>query len=189
MFEKCPNCSKRMLKGSKFCTHCGEKMPVYSQKKRRTVNKKFAGINLAESKRVFNRYKKYFIQRLKEPTVSMKKSMNKESFQFGLVQLIIFMLINSFTVLAMYGNTYSLNFSPVSLFVGAIVLQGLFFLNMVISLYISTNYLKNVPTQAQTIISRIGGLATPQLILSLILYLSVQFRIGALSYVIFILME
>lgn len=185
MLRKCPNCSNRVVKGSKFCTHCGGRLPDYSKKKRRKVNKDFIDVDFTGGKKIFNQYKKYFLERLKDPTTSMKKSMNQVSFQFGLVQLILFALINSITVLTLHGkvnvgSTYNSNLSMFSLFFGALVLQALLFLNTVISLYISANYLKKVPTTVQTITSRIGGLITPQLILSIVLYLSVLLRIGFL---------
>ncbi len=184
MIRKCPNCSKRVVKGSKFCVHCGEKLPLFTKKKKKKVNKDFINVDFRSGKRLFNRYKQYLFERLYDPKISMKKSMNKESFEFGLVQLIILMLINGLIILAIHGkrgNTYNLNLSMLSLFVGALILQVLFLLSQGISLYISTNYLKNVPTTAQTITSRIGGLASVQLILAIIMYLAILIGIGSLS--------
>lgn len=193
MFRECPNCFNRVVRGSKFCTHCGEKLPNYSKKKRRKVNKDFTNVDFTGGKKVFNQYKKYFLERLKDPTVSMKQSMNQVSFQFGLAQLIIFILINGLTVITLHGkihlgSTSNLNLSVFSLFFGAIVLQASFFLNMVISLYISTNYLKKVPTTVQTIVSRIGGLVTPQLILSIGFYFSALLGMRLVSMMMVVLL-
>lgn len=192
MFEKCPNCLKRVIKGSKFCTHCGEKMPYVAKTKRKKVKTDFIDVDFTDSKKILNRYKSYFLERLKEPTVSMKKSMQKESFQFGLLQLIILVIINSFTVLMRYGRMNSAalsttNMPLLSLFTGTTILQAFFLLSMAISLYFATNYLKNVPTTFQTIVSRIGGLATPQLMLSIILFLSVALKISFLANTLLIL--
>lgn len=192
MFRKCPNCSNRVVKGSKFCTHCGEKLPNDSTKKRRKVNKDFIDVDFTGGKKVFNQYKNYFLERLQDPTISMKKSMNQVSFQFGLFQLVIFILMNSLTVLTLHGkvnveSTYTANLSMFSLFFGALVFQTILILNMVISLYLTANYLKKVPTTIQTIVSRIGGLATPQLILSIVLYFSVLLKVGLMYEIIFIL--
>lgn len=183
MFEKCPNCLKRVVKGSNFCTYCGEKMPLVAKTKRKKINKDFIDVDFTKGKKIGNRYKKYFLERLSEPTVSMKKSMNQESFQFGLIQLILMVLINGLTVLTISRGTYSPNGTGLNLFIGTIILQAFILLSMVISLYVSTNYLKNVPTTIQTIISRIGGLATPQLILSIALYFSVLLKVSSLYYV------
>lgn len=185
MFEKCPNCLKRVIKGSKFCTHCGKKMPRVAKTKHTKPDKDFIDVDFSEGKKIFKRYKKYFFERLKEPTVSMKKSMNKESFKFGLIQLNILVIINSLSILTVYAKIDDLSGSVLSvswlsLFMGAIIFQAVFLLSMVISLYVSTNYLKNIPTTVQTILSRIGGLATPQLILSVILYLAVTLGISFL---------
>lgn len=180
MFEKCPNCLKRVIKGSKFCTHCGEKMPRVAKTKQTKSNKDFIDVDFTKGKKIVNWYKKYFLERLKDPTVSMKKSMNKDSFKFGLIQLSILVIINSLSILKLHTSSGAVIGSMLSLFIGAIIFQGVFLLNMAISLYLSTNYLKNVPTTAQTIISRIGGLATPQIVLSLVLYLSIILRIGFL---------
>lgn len=189
MFEKCPNCLKRVIKGSKFCTHCGERMPLVAKEKKRKINRKFIDVDFTDGKKVFKRYMNYFLKRIKEPTVSMKKSMNKESFQFGLIQLIILILINSLTVLTLYrsinaGSRFSLNVSLFSLFVGATVIQAVYLLNTIISLYVTTNYLKKVPTTIQTITSRVGGLASPQLVLSIVLGFAVTTQIGPLYYLI-----
>lgn len=189
MFEKCPNCSRRVMKGSKFCTHCGERLPQEAKHERRKVIKNFQGFDFTKVKKIINHYQSYFLERLQDPTVSMKKSMNKESFQFGLVQLVIFIVLNSATVLTLFrkGNTGLapyLNISMVSIFMGALVLQALFLMNMAVSLYVSTNYLKKVPTTIETILARVGGLAAPQLVLSFILYFSVLFGINTVYYVV-----
>lgn len=196
MFEKCPNCLKRVIKGSKYCTHCGEKMPQIAKTKRRKVNKGFNNRGFTNSKKLFSRYQSYFVERIKEPTVSMKKSMNKESFRFGLAQLIVLIMINSFTVLSLSGKAHKvhiemspeLNVPMLALFVGVIILQVFYILNTVLSLYVATNYLKKVPTTVQTIISRLGGLASPQLILSVILFFATALKIGLLSYIALILL-
>lgn len=192
MFEKCPNCLKRVVKGSKFCTHCGEKMPHVAKTKRKKVRKDFIDIDFKNSKKIISRYKNYFLERLKEPTVSMKKSMQKESFQFGFIQLIILVIINSFTVLMRYGRLTNavlstVNLPLLSLFTGSVILQVFFLSSMIFSLYFATNYLKNVPTTIQTIISRIGGLSTPQLMLSIVLFLSVALNANFLATTLFLL--
>lgn len=173
MFQKCPNCSTRVIRGSKFCTNCGAQIPHDSKKKRRKVNENFMNIDFVNSKKLLKRYKNYFYDRIVDPTISMKRSMQKESFQFGVFQLIVIVLINSFTLLTLFGEIDIFTRPVFSVFLSSVVLHLLIFLNMVISLYIATNYLKKVPTNVQTIVSRIGGLASPLLILSFILYLAV----------------
>lgn len=185
MFEKCPNCLKRVVRGSKYCTHCGEKMPLVAKQKKQKRKKDFINVDFGESKRIFNRYKNYFVERIKDPTVSMKKSMQKESFQFGVVQLIVIALINVLTVLTLYGklnigNSFSIDVSRLSIFAGSIILQASLLLSTVVSLYFATNYLKKVPTTFKTIVSRVGGFASLQLLVSVVLLIAVFLEIRTL---------